>query len=701
MRKELILSSFSPAFDLPEGGTKSKDKWQGTARVGWILLAILATSILVGSFPGYVSRLQGHLGHINRSETLPGLRIFAIAGGIASLASAFLSIGLSALLFRKKFSERMAVMISYFLLVYAVVMSGPLEHLDTILPGTREYVPVLQGVLLATPLFALLMLFPNGKFVPAWTRWVVILSIPLSVGLAMISPLARFSRSQEPLFTGTVVIFLIVFSFIGIYAQVYRYRKISTPDERQQTRWVIYGFTFWISYSIIATIPYTYLNNLPPDASIPWWGPASELGWWFSLNILPVSLTIAITKSKLWNIDIVVNRTLVYGLLTVATMAMYILIVGAFGNFLSINNRSITAFLATGLVAILFHPLRERLQNGVNRLMYGERDNPLSVLSKLGKELEHAGSPEDTLTSITRTVATTLKLPYAAIELGENHKIIASYGIPKHKMLYLPMQYQNKTSGYLVVSQRSTGETFQPLEMQLLDNIARQAGAAAHAARLTADLLSSRQELVTAREEERRRIRRNLHDGLGPQLASQTLTLTAARRLLSDDPKTADHLIQQAIKHAQTSTDDLRRLVYDLRPPALDDLGLIGAMQSRAHHFESEGLRITLDLPDSLPQLPAAVEVACYMIFQEALTNVVRHAGASECAVILKVKPELVLSIIDNGRGIDPQHASGVGLNSMRQRAEELGGNFQVLSSPHKGTHLIAHLSFFTDKDPS
>lgn len=695
--KQSVISS--PALEVSLETKTVEIKWQRIARIGWILFAIIAAFILIGSLPGYWSRWQGQFSHSNGYESPPGAHMFAIAGGIASLASAMLSIGLSTLLFRRKFSDPVAMLVSYFLLIYGIVMAGPLEHLEGILPGIREFAFLLQGVLFATPLFALMMLFPSGKFVPAWTRWVLILSIPWNIGLIMISPFDLDVLVQEPIFSGLVTIFLILFSLVGIYAQFYRYRKVSSSSERQQTRWVIYGLTTWIAYSLLASIPFVYLENLPQGSSIPWWGPASELGWWLSLNIFPICLTIAITQSRLWNIDIVINRTLVYGALTLATMAIYILIVGVFGNLLDVGNRSFIAFIATGLVAILFQPLRERLQNGVNRLMYDERDNPVSVLSKLGEELEHTGSPEDALASITKTVATTLKLPYVAIELGEEHEITASYGIPKNHLIRMPMQYQTSTSGYLVVAQRSPGETFQPLEIRLLENIARQAGAAAHAARLTTDLLSSRQQLVTTREEERRRIRRNLHDGLGPQLASQTLTLTAARRLLYKDPETADHLIQEAIKHAQTSTEDLRRLVYDLRPPALDDLGLISAMQSRAHHFETEGLRITLDLPDSLPQLPAAVEVACYMIFQEALTNVVRHAGASECAVNLKVNAELELSIVDNGSGIDPQHPLGVGLNSMRQRAEELGGKFQVRSSPQQGTHLIALLPIFANRD--
>jgi signal transduction histidine kinase len=380
-------------------------------------------------------------------------------------------------------------------------------------------------------------------------------------------------------------------------------------------------------------------------------------------------------------------------------MAMYILVVGALGNLLQVGNSTFIAFLTTGLVAILFQPIRDRLQRGVNRMMYGERDNPVSVLSKLGEALENTGSPEDALSSITKTVAMTLKLPYVAIELGENHEIAASYGIPKDEVLKLPMLYQTETSGYLVVAPRSPGESFSASENQLLENIAHQAGTAAHAAKLTADLRISHQRLVTAREEERRRIRRDLHDGLGPQLASQTLTLAAVRRLLSEDPQAADELLKEAIKHAQTATEDIRRVVYDLRPPALDDLGLDGAIRAQAQRFESDKLQIDLRVPETMPSLPAAVEVACYLIFQEALTNVVRHANADRCNISITINDGLELEIKDDGQGLAQDHPLGVGLNSMRQRAEELGGSFQIDSSPHAGTRIITHLPLKIDED--
>jgi len=567
-------------------------------------------------------------------------------------------------------------------------MSGPLEHVSVILPDFFKYAQIIQGLLLATPLIALLMLFPSGTFIPPWTRWIVLLSIPWNIGLVIIAPFDATSINQNPFIAAIVTVLFVAFSLIGIYAQIYRYQKISNPVERQQTRWVVYGFALWIAYMFVSTIPYIYLTSLPPGSPTPWWGPASELGWWLSLNILPVCLTIAITRSRLWSIDLVINRTLVYGTLTIATMVLYILVVGSLGNLLHLGNSSFVAFLTTGLVAILFQPLRDRLQGWVNRWMYGERDDPVAVLSRLGETLERTGSPEDALQRITETVARTLKLSYAAIQLGDELDPVAEFGIPRPENKHFPLVYQNETNGFLLVASRSSGESFSLSDIKLLENIAHQAGAAAHAAKLTADLRLSRQRLISTREEERRRIRRDLHDGLGPTLASLTLRLDAVRNLLSTDPQKAEKLLIELKEQTQSTIQDVRTLVYELRPPALDELGLLGALRNFIDQHTSASRQIYLGVPVPLPPLPAAVEVAGYRIVMEAINNAIRHSSAS--SVTVKIRPEgenMVIEVCDDGVGMSKDAVAGVGLASMRERAEELGGHFTVLTS-QRGVHL-------------
>jgi signal transduction histidine kinase len=252
--------------------------------------------------------------------------------------------------------------------------------------------------------------------------------------------------------------------------------------------------------------------------------------------------------------------------------------------------------------------------------------------------------------------------------------------------------YQAETLGQMLVVPRGPGESFTPSERRLLEDIALQAGVAAHAVRLTADLQRSRERLVTAREEERRRLRRDLHDGLGPQLASLTLTVAAARELLRHDVDAADKLLQELSAHTQAAIADIRRVVYDLRPPALDDLGLVLALREQATNYSHAGLQITIDAPEQLPPLPAAVEVATYRIIQEGLTNVVRHAQARSCAVRLALGDGLEVEVKDDGVGLPKGIRAGVGLTSMRERTAELGGTCQIDSTLGVGTCIRASL---------
>jgi signal transduction histidine kinase len=352
------------------------------------------------------------------------------------------------------------------------------------------------------------------------------------------------------------------------------------------------------------------------------------------------------------------------------------------------------ALLATGVVAVLVHPLRMRLQSGVNRFMYGERDDPYTVLSGLSRQLKTTLAPSAVLPNIVEAIARNLKLPYVALALthGNRLEIAAVYGSVSGEPIQLPLVYQSETVGQLLVAPRAPGEAFTPSERRLLDDIALQAGIAAHAVRLTADLQRSREQLVAAREEERRRLRRDLHDGLGPQLASLTLTIAATRELLRHDPQAAERLLGELANHAQAAITDIRRIVYDLRPPALDDLGLVLALREQATAYQQAGLQITIDAPDRLPSLPAAVEVAAYRIVQEALTNVVRHAHARKCIIRLRIDDGLWIEIQDDGWGLPPNRRSGVGLTSIRERTAELGGSFQIESAPNQGTHIQVRL---------
>ncbi|MFN2195551.1 MAG: sensor histidine kinase [Anaerolineales bacterium] len=692
------------------------------ARAAWVLLALAVLAILITSLPGYVQQVnRGVPGHGPAVPASTGFMALQFVNALASIFAGGLSLALALLLFRQKFENPAVAAVSFYLLLFALFMTGMFEIWGNYWLGNNQFVMTLQALILTTPTIALLALFPNGRFVPAWTRWLLLISIPWNL---LTFWLMDFSFSENaPAAFPLLALLWITLPFSGLYAQLYRYRHVSTPQERQQTRWALLGFSLWIGYILLSSIPYFYVTNLPPDAPLPWWEPIIELGWWLSQSILPVTLTIAITRSQLWNIKVVINRTLVYGALSLITIALYIFVVGAASSLFQSIDRSLIAFIATGIIAVLFQPLRDRLQRAVNRLMYGERDDPVAVLTRLGAELEHTGSPEETLNSIVETVAHTLKLPYVAILLGEDPHPAAAHGqvpaketeeefrkehsversgversgversgVERSGVYRLPLSYQAETAGFLEFAPRAPGESLSPSDWQLLENISHQAGAAAYAARLTADLRRSRQQLVTTREEERRRLRRDLHDGLGPTLASLTLKLDAARNQLRRDPDKAEDLLISLKQQTQHTIKDVRTLVYDLRPPALDELGLIGAIRSYLS-TQVPGVPVfQLAAPPELPPLPAAYEVAAYRITLEGITNVLRHAEAKTATIRIFIQDgALMIEIQDDGLGIQTGKPAGVGLASIRERAEELGGTFELrLASP--GTLLRARL---------
>jgi signal transduction histidine kinase len=290
-----------------------------------------------------------------------------------------------------------------------------------------------------------------------------------------------------------------------------------------------------------------------------------------------------------------------------------------------------------------------------------------------------------------------------AIALGPGQEPVALAAQPgdtrRDALLTLPLTYHGEPAGELRVAPRAGEAGLSPADQRLLDDLARQIGVAVSAARLTAELQQARERLVTAREEERRRLRRDLHDGLGPALAAQTLKVGSARHFLTRDAATADRLLGELERDIAAALQEVRRLVYDLRPPALDDLGLVGALRLLAAQYSGEvaGPQVAVEAPE-LPPLPAAVEVAAYRIAQEALANAVRHGRAGRCAVRLEVatgragQPCLALEVADDGRGIAPEARGGVGLHSMRERAAELGGELRVERGEGRGTHVRARL---------
>jgi signal transduction histidine kinase len=305
---------------------------------------------------------------------------------------------------------------------------------------------------------------------------------------------------------------------------------------------------------------------------------------------------------------------------------------------------------------------------------------------RLSDRLDAVAATSDVLPAVVRTVAESLRLRYVAVELAGELAATSGRRGPG-TLAAVPLTFQGEQLGRLLCETRAPGERFGPADLRALRELARHIAVAAREVMLTRDLLRSREQLIRAREEERRRLRRDLHDGVGPSLAGIALGLDSARRALRSDPAAAEQTLRELRRATQESVAEVRRLARDLRPPALDQFGLLGALREQAQRLGGD-----LELPAELPELPAAVEVAAYRIASEALTNAARHAGAGACRVRLSLNGGLRVEVDDDGIGVPDGYVAGVGIASMRERAEELGGGLRVERRAPSGTRVLATL---------
>ncbi|WP_373231497.1 histidine kinase [Cohnella sp.] len=648
-----------------------------------------------------------------------GLSNIWFAGAYTGLYALFglIYMGVGLIVYRQKSTE----LIGQVAAIALVLQGFSFTTVPLILQNIHPVITFVVGFLSSVSFLALMtlfFLFPNGKFNPRWTRYLLIaILIPGVLKGLFPGTKVDLQTISGPLFMIWVLIWMV--SLITI--QIYRYRKVLGPLERQQTKWAISGMSVAIFGLLVITLAHILQDDLLQR------NPAllflSEVVLIFSMMLLPVSLLFALLRRKLWDIDPIVNRTLLYGMLSLFVIIIYISVVWYIGFLFQTASQWLNSLIATGLVAILFAPIKERLQRWINRFMYGENDDPLAVLVRLGQKLENPLSPYDALNVVVRTVKEALKLPYAGLSLHQSGEtlIVAEEGEQQELPTSFPLVHRGETLGNLLVSARSPGESFSVSDHRFLNMLVHQTGAIVKSAtasidlhQVAEDLRDSRERLVLAREEERRRLRRNLHDDLAPRLAALALTASAAETLLQSDPARTKSILVELQTVIRSTVSDIRRLVHDLRPPALDELGLAGAIQERIHdlcrplkplasgegnsHAAPAALDFRLHAPDKLPMLPAAVEVAAFRIVTEAIVNVVRHANATFCEVHIRLGQALEVEIIDDGQGdldkLGRQSAAagGIGTHSMRERAEELGGYCLIEAVQPRGTKVRAYL---------
>jgi signal transduction histidine kinase len=405
-------------------------------------------------------------------------------------------------------------------------------------------------------------------------------------------------------------------------------------------------------------------------------------------------VVVAVVGYRLDEVEPLVRRTLVQGAVAAAVGTAFVAVAGAVGRATDVP---VGALLAGGVVALAVLPVAVALQRVVRRLVYGDADLPRTVVSEL-RLLDARAAPAEALTETLTLLSRRLRLSYAGIAAGPDGDLLAvSVGEPGTRTpVVVDLVAGGTRLGTLRLEASADRDAFGRGDRRLLEDVGAQVGTLVQAVLANRELQRSRQEIVAAREEERRRLRRDLHDGLGPSLATMALRLEAAQELIGTDPAQAAESVGGLADLARDEISEVRRLVDGLRPAALDQLGLVTALRQRAAQHElsarEHGMVWSVEAGDDVEPLPAAVEVAAYRIALEAVTNALRHSGARACTVTLgRDDGHLLMEVRDDGQGLAADRPAGVGLGSMRERAEELGGTCTVTSGAD-GTRVVARL---------
>ncbi len=439
----------------------------------------------------------------------------------------------------------------------------------------------------------------------------------------------------------------------ALAALIVRFRR-GDEGTRRQLLWVLLALlVVAVVFALDPLLPDSLLSILP-------------------IGLIPLAVVVAILRHGLLDIRLVFSRSLLYVLLTGAAVGTYVAIVAGLGQVLT-TSAVAPSVAATVLVAVAFHPARVWLQRRIDRIVYGTRGDPVRAVAEVGAHLGGDGL-DDVLAALCRT----LRLPSVSIVSGG--AVVARHGEQPETTAVVPL---SPHPGRLVVGLRAGERRLAAADERVLTLLAAPIGVALRATELAGEVARSREQAISGREEERRRLRRDLHDGLGPVLTGVVLNAEAARRLIRTDPARSEALLGDLRDRTTAALADIRRLVYELRPPALDSLGLVGALDEYAmvlsRRADGSPLRVTVEAPVPLGDLPAAAEVAAYRIVTEALTNVTRHSSAGSAVVTLtRDGGDLRVAVHDDGVNAGHGWQPGVGLISVRERAAELGGRCTI-----------------------
>lgn len=563
------------------------------------------------------------------------------------------------------------------------------------------------GAVLLSGLVMLLVLYPTGRLLDGRARSlgqavlvacfalpVMLLLAPDSVVFSDVGPddittqvvsLPIPDRTWVALLVGAQL--LTFGSIVAAVVMVWLRHRRADAAERTRLRWLLWAGLMCVLLVVLS-------------AAVGIGGILISIVLNIAVSTLAVSVAIGLVRPGLGDVDALVAWTLTTAAVAAVVVAIDLALLALASELLGdrLDQREVTLLVIVVAVAV-YGPLRGWLGGGVRRLLFGRRSDRYGAVSGLAARLEATGSVDEQMPALAGAIAETFKVPFVRVEVvaPDGGRLSATHGREPAEVQSLDIAYHETRVGRLVLPVLGVRAMLSRRDQGLLVDLVRQAAIAIRAGLLAVEVQQSRERLVLGREDDRRRIRRDLHDGLGPVLGGVALRLDAAGNAVESDPERARELVRLARTEVADALDDVRRLVHDLRPPALDDLGLEAALRQQAERVRSE-VEVAVHA-DGLDGLPAAVEVAAFRIASEAVVNVVKHADATLATVSLGTDGTVLdIEVSDNGRGIGEDVRAGVGLLSMRERAEELGGHCEVRCPDEGGTTVQAWLPFGSER---
>ena len=520
----------------------------------------------------------------------------------------------------------------------------------------------------------------------------------IGTAIVAVTLFERYAELGDPPMRGAwdrqMFLVTVVFGTVTAISVLLRH-QLGPAEERNGLGWLALGTLVMALSFVPLTLPVTfdekgsmYVDLLGGNLSfldVLGFTPALHLA---AQALFPAAILVAVLRGRMWGIDLAVSRATLSGLLTLGLVVVYLLVSLVAQQI--IPGDGFAHLVSAGAVAVAVQPARLFAEKRVNRLVYGEAaTDPTRLVRRFGNHLGVAGSADELFAGLARDLGTGMRLESVTIQPEDATPV--RWGEPTSEPTVLPLLHRGEQLGTVAVT-APAGESLGPRGEQMIAEfgaVAATALAVLHQARQVED---ARARLTRARLEERRVIRREIHDGLGPSLAGLRLGLQGARNLLGRDDEAAAAILQQLQTELDQRVDDVRTLSHSLLPPVLDELGLGAALDELAARHRENGLAVQVEV-GSLDGLDTGLAAAAYAIATEALSNAGRHSDAVTCRVRAAVDQDtLVVEVTDDGTGIRPDAVAGVGSSSMRERAEELGGRLEVSGNDPRGTRVRAIL---------